>query len=970
MTYLYIFLGVSISIAYDNVALNKPTYQQHRYFGLSEDLVNANNAVDGLKSNLSVWGGQCVISGNKMQTATWWVNLTSILSIHHITIYYRTGNVEWGTHNGFTGRFLGFSVFVSNSTDTSDGTLCFKDTNFTLKTIPPVLNITCLLHGQYVIYYNERLPGITYPDGYSTYAYNELCELEVYGCPEPGYYGSNCSVPCPDPNCRYCHLDTGTCQICEPGYEGHRCESECQHGKYGYRCEMTCGHCEDKKNCDRANGTCLRGCKQGYLGEDCKYCETRHYGEGCNITCGHCLNNAYCHHGSGACLLGCDTGYHGKLCKSYNLAFNKPTYQQYPYTGFSPNLTEAANAVDGLRSNLSVWSGQCAISDEQKHNATWWVNLTSILSIRHITIYYRTGDRPWGISNSFTSRFLGFSLYISNTTNKSDGILCFKDTTFTRSTIPAVFSTNCFVHGQYVIYYNERTENVTYPNGYSTFAYNELCEVEVFGCLESGYYGPDCSTPCPDPHCRYCHLETGFCQGCEAGFEGHHCELECANGKYGFGCENSCGRCTDFEPCYRVNGTCLNGCEKGYTGETCKFCENGNYGQSCNTPCGHCLNQDYCHHDNGVCLSGCDPGYHGKQCKSYNLAFNMPTYQQYRYKGLPGNITGASNAVDGLRSNLSVFAGQCVISEEGSYNATWWVNLTNIHSIHHITIYYRTGNKKWGITNDFTTRFLGFSLYVSNTTNKSQGTLCFHDTNFTLDTIPAVFNTTCPVLGQYVIYYNERLPNETYPDEYSTYAYNELCEVEVFGCPETGYYGPDCSLSCPDPNCRYCHLETGVCQGCEPGYEGHHCELKCVDEGYRVVCRPACGHCKKCNHTSETCLNGCEEGYRGDTCMQKCDGGTYGFMCSEVCGECKSKQTCHSVNGKCQSGCKPGFYGDLCKMRCPFGFFGDACSETCNNTCAGCNNSNGICDTGCLPGWKGKYCEEPETTKLLENLQE
>ena len=71
----------------DNVALNK----QHRYLGLSEDLVDASNAVDGLKSHLSVWGGQCVISGNKMQTATWWVNLTSILSIHYITIYYRTG---------------------------------------------------------------------------------------------------------------------------------------------------------------------------------------------------------------------------------------------------------------------------------------------------------------------------------------------------------------------------------------------------------------------------------------------------------------------------------------------------------------------------------------------------------------------------------------------------------------------------------------------------------------------------------------------------------------------------------------------------------------------------------------------------------------------------------------------------------------------------------------------------------------
>ena len=80
-----------------------------------------------------------------------------------------------------------------------------------------------------------------------------------------------------------------------------------------------------------------------------------------------------------------------------------------------------------------------------------------------------------------------------------------------------------------------------------------------------------------------------------------------------------------------------------------------------------------------------------------NLAFNKPTYQQYRYKGLFENITGASNAVDGLRSNLSVFAGQCVISEERVFNATWWVNLTSIFSIHHITIYYRTGNKKWGM---------------------------------------------------------------------------------------------------------------------------------------------------------------------------------------------------------------------------------------------------------------------------------
>lgn len=72
-------------------------------------------------------------------------------------------------------------------------------------------------------------------------------------------------------------------------------------------------------------------------------------------------------------------------------------------------------------------------------------------------------------------------------------------------------------------------------------------------------------------------------------------------------------------------------------------------------------------------------------------------------------------------------------------------------------------------------------MYVSNTTKMLEGTLCFKDNNFTLDTIPAVVTTICPVHGQYVIYYNERLSSRTYPNEYSPYAENNLCEVEVFG---------------------------------------------------------------------------------------------------------------------------------------------------------------------------------------------
>lgn len=44
-------------------------------------------------------------------------------------------------------------------------------------------------------------------------------------------------------------------------------------------------------------------------------------------------------------------------------------------------------------------------------------------------------------------------------------------------------------------------------------------------------------------------------------------------------------------------------------------------------------------------------------------------------------------------------------------------------------------------------------------------------------------DTPCSMYGQYVIYYNERLPNVTYPypDYYDRNVFNSLCDVEVNG---------------------------------------------------------------------------------------------------------------------------------------------------------------------------------------------
>ena len=83
-------------------------------------------------------------------------------------------------NNGFRATFLGFYVYVSNTTNRIDGQLCFHDNGFfTLSTIPAVLTLNCTLHGRYVIYYNERIDG--QPNDYSNYAEINLCEFEING---------------------------------------------------------------------------------------------------------------------------------------------------------------------------------------------------------------------------------------------------------------------------------------------------------------------------------------------------------------------------------------------------------------------------------------------------------------------------------------------------------------------------------------------------------------------------------------------------------------------------------------------------------------------------------------------------------------------------------------------------------------------------------------------------------------------
>lgn len=76
----------------------------------------------------------------------------------------------------------------------------------------------------------------------------------------------------------------------------------------------------------------------------------------------------------------------GVCLLTVNVAVNKPAYQQHPQSP-GDDRYDASNAVDGRKSDLSMDSGQCAVSWPST-TAMWWVNLTSTHSIHHITIYF------------------------------------------------------------------------------------------------------------------------------------------------------------------------------------------------------------------------------------------------------------------------------------------------------------------------------------------------------------------------------------------------------------------------------------------------------------------------------------------------------------------------------------------------------------------------------------------------------
>lgn len=315
LAYVFMMFIKGMTLAYDIISHNKVATQSSTYVipGMRFD---ANTAVDG---NLATCMRTRPIGTNAPDSIMWWkVDLGRVYNIYSINIMFKSYD---GYESRQLGRFAGFSLYISNidvlSIDAIQGsTLCYKDG----PQLPSLyFTTTCIEYGRYLIFYNERRTGVSYPEGYEVdNVYTELCEVSVAGCFKHGVYGNQCNMQC-SVNCKdkVCNIQNGTCHTCEPGWTGQFCTIKCAVGRYGVECRGICsGHCGDGNTCNHVTGGCDGACASGWTGYLCdKECDGGTYGYDCVNNCsGHCLNNYPCNKQTGQCDSGCNPGYTNMFC--------------------------------------------------------------------------------------------------------------------------------------------------------------------------------------------------------------------------------------------------------------------------------------------------------------------------------------------------------------------------------------------------------------------------------------------------------------------------------------------------------------------------------------------------------------------------------------------------------------------------------------------------------------------------------
>ncbi|NXY00146.1 SREC protein, partial [Centropus bengalensis] len=347
----------------------------------------------------------------------------------------------------------------------------------------------------------------------------EVCVKPGLCLCKPGFFGADCSSPCPEqywgPDCKRscpchpngrCHPASGHC-TCHPHHWGGLCQFPCQCGPHG-RCDPLTGacHCDpgwwsptckkqcqcnpSSSQCDPLSGHCR--CLPGWWGKRCSFkcscnlspcaqetgrceCKAGFWGPGCQRRCD-CLHGS-CSPSSGHCA--CSPGYQGRSCRDP-----------------CPAGTYGAQCVHSC--------GKCKLSQP-------------------------------------CSPLDGFCLACQPGWN---GTLC-------KEPCARGF------HGEGCLQPCPRCRR------------GEVCDPETGSCphCEPGWMGPSCNTSCPTgtfgegcqllcPECvaGSCDPVSGDCV-CRAGYWGPSCNDTCPEGYFGVNCSSPC-QCSRGT-CHPVRGDCV-----------------------------------------------------------------------------------------------------------------------------------------------------------------------------------------------------------------------------------------------------------------------------------------------------------------------------------------------------------------------------------------------------------------------------
>lgn len=493
-------------------------------------------------------------------------------------------------------------------------------------------------------------------------------------------------------------------------------------------------------------------------------------------------------------------------------------------------------------------------------------------------------------------------------------------------------------------------------------------------CLEcqTGYYGTSCAR-CPSSNDEPCSRRgvcmdgrsgNGTCR-CDLGYTGSTCNITC--GVVG-------GRLCGRGECV-ANNTCL--CESGFTvaNGTCSVCIDGLFGHDCSMQCPACVH-GVCNSD-GLC--NCDSGYWGLLCDA--LCPRGGADNVCSGHGNCDPLTGQCKCFQSL--SLGFYGGAACSTCVAEYNSP---SCTVPCPTYNGSICYGRGRCFNGSCSDCEVLPREMNLITLRCGYACQ--------LYDADCAP----NSCP-LGRYGPGCLSVCPGATASNASTTCMQRGLCTMNGTCVCSFGYFGADCSGSCPVTKVGICN-QRGVCRSgacsCNDGWLGAACEGECPG-GYASPCS---GH-GVCNSTTGKCT--CSYGYYGAACDLECPGGAHNpcsgnGVCSPVgtcscwadqikgyfsgisCAQCANEMSgprcvtsCPRTRGTVATTstrpcvCLPQFIGSECALRCPQGSGG--ASDVCNGRGRCQLSSNGLrAVCSCDPGFFGSACDVVCSAKHCEDV--